>query len=138
LITPKSWQINASLIRDFSIDDKLTFRIKGGAGVTNKQGSHLFSLLFNGSAATSSSYNDNYQLQIGPQLQWLYSGEIHRVMASYEYSDDPNAANKNRQVAQIEWSYLLSNDWQLRAKLAERKQDSLEQKTTQLTLLHYF
>ncbi|WP_369920737.1 DUF4105 domain-containing protein [Marinomonas polaris] len=142
LVIPKSWQINASLVRDFVIDDALVFRLKGGAGVTEKVSNHLFSVLINGSASASDKYQDTYQqkykVQVGPQLQWLYSGDIHCLMASYEYLDDVDHHAKSLEIGKIEWSYLVDSDWQVRAKLEQQKQDGLKQNTTQLSLLHYF
>ncbi|UTW00638.1 DUF4105 domain-containing protein [Marinomonas rhizomae] len=142
LVTPKSWQINASLVRDFVIEDALVFRLKGGAGVTEKLSNHLFSILINGSASASKKYQDIYQkkykVQVGPQLQWLYSGDTHRLMVSYEYFDDIDHHAKSLEIGKIEWSYLIDIDWQVRAKLQQQKQDDLKQNTAQLSLLHYF
>ncbi|NLQ16809.1 DUF4105 domain-containing protein [Marinomonas sp. M1K-6] len=142
LVTPKSWQINGSLIRDFVVDDALVFRLKGGAGMTEKVSNHLFTLLINGSASVGDQYQESYQqkyrLQFGPQLQWLYSGDTHRVMASYEYLDDVDQHAATLKVAKIEWSYLVDPDWQIRVKLEQQKQDSMKQNTSQVSLLHYF
>jgi hypothetical protein len=142
LITPKSWQINASLVRDFVIDDAMVFRLKGGAGVTEKVSNHLFTLLINGSASASDKYQDTYRqkykVQVGPQLQWLYSGETHRLMASYEYLDDIDHHEKTLKIGKIEWSYLVDPDWQVRIKLEQKKQDNLKQNIAQVSLLHYF
>ncbi|QUX91089.1 hypothetical protein CYL31_06545 [Marinomonas sp. A3A] len=142
LVTPKSWQINASLVRDFVIDDAMVFRLKGGAGVTEKVSNHLFTLLINGSASASDKYQDTYRqkykVQVGPQLQWLYSGETHRLMASYEYLDDIDHHEKTLKIAKIEWSYLVDPDWQVRIKLEQKKQDNLKQNIAQVSLLHYF
>jgi hypothetical protein len=142
LVTPKSWQINASLVRDFVIDDAMVFRLKGGAGVTEKVSNHLFTLLINGSASASDKYQDTYRqkykVQVGPQLQWLYSGETHRLMASYEYLDDIDHHEKTLKIGKIEWSYLVDPDWQVRIKLEQQKQDSLNQNIAQVSLLHYF
>lgn len=142
LVTPKSWQINASLVRDFVIDDAMVFRLKGGAGVTEKVSNHLFTLLINGSASASDKYQDTYRqkykVQVGPQLQWLYSGETHRLMASYEYLDDIDHHEKTLKIGKIEWSYLVDPDWQVRIKLEQKKQDNLKQNIAQVSLLHYF
>ncbi|WP_219704273.1 DUF4105 domain-containing protein [Marinomonas lutimaris] len=142
LVTPKSWQINASLVRDFAIDDAMVFRLKGGAGVTEKVSNHLFTLLINGSASASDKYQDTYRqkykVQVGPQLQWLYSGETHRLMASYEYLDDIDHHEKTLKIGKIEWSYLVDPDWQVRIKLEQKKQDNLKQNIAQVSLLHYF
>lgn len=142
LVTPKSWQVNASLVRDFVIDDALVFRLKGGAGVTHQVSNNLFSVLVNGSASTSRHYENTYQqkykIQLGPQLQWLYSGDAHRFMASYEFLDDIDHHDKSLEIGKIEWSYLMDVDWQVRAKLEQQKQDDLKQNTVQLSLLHYF
>lgn len=142
LVTPKSWQINASLVRDFVIDDAMVFRLKGGAGVTEKVLNHLFTLLINGSASASDKYQDTYRqkykVQVGPQLQWLYSGETHRLMASYEYLDDIDHHEKILKIGKIEWSYLVDPDWQVRIKLEQKKQDNLKQNIAQVSLLHYF
>ncbi|MBD5771249.1 Lnb N-terminal periplasmic domain-containing protein [Marinomonas colpomeniae] len=142
LVTPKSWQINASFIRDSAIDDSLVFRLKGGAGITEKLGNNLFSILVNGSASVGEGYEDFYQrkykVQVGPQLQWLYSGETHRLMASYEYLDDINESKANYQVAELEWAYLINKDWQARVKVAQEKLDSIDENTVQFSLLHYF
>ena len=138
LVTPKSWQVNAALVRDFTIEDKLAFRIKGGAGITEQWGEHMFSALFNGRGSLNKAYERDYRVQLGPQLQWLYAGDVHRVMASYEYLIDVDQHKGDLQVAQLEWAYLLNKDWQIRSGIARQKQDELSQNITKLTLLHYF
>lgn len=138
LVTPKSWQVNASLVRDFTIEDRVAFRIRGGAGVTEQTGNHMFSALFNGRVSLNKAYQDDYRVQLGPQLQWLYAGETHRLMASYEFLFDINEHQADLQIAELEWAYLLNKDWQLRTGIAHQKQDELSQDVTKLTLLHYF
>ncbi|MCB5161013.1 DUF4105 domain-containing protein [Marinomonas algarum] len=142
LSTPKSWQVNLSFVRDSAIDDAMVFRLKGGAGITEQVGNHLFSALLNGRASLNSDYQDlydrSYKLQVGPQLQWLYSGDTHRIMASYQYLDDVNEHKANEHITELEWAYLLHPDWQVRTKVAQEKRDSREENTVQISLLHYF
>jgi hypothetical protein len=59
-------------------------------------------------------------------------------MASYEYLDDIDHHEKTLKIGKIEWSYLVDPDWQVRIKLEQQKQDSLNQNIAQVSLLHYF
>ncbi|GAB3477402.1 Lnb N-terminal periplasmic domain-containing protein [Marinomonas epiphytica] len=138
LITPKSWQVNASLTRDFVLDDKLVFRIKGGAGVTYKIGKNLFTMMGNARASASGDYDKGYQIQLGPQLQWLYSGNTHRILTSYQYLGDINKHRNELTISSIEWAMKLNSDWQIRTGYEHQKQSSLSEETSKLTLVHYF
>ena len=138
LVTPKSWQINASLLRDYTIDDELVFRLKGGAGVTQQFGQSMFAVLLNGSASAEENYQDGYRLEVGPELRWLWYGERNNFQLDFEYLGDINLHNAERRTVNAVWAHQLAPDWQVRLSTSHSWYEAKSWNDTSVQLLHYF
>lgn len=138
LVTPKSWQINASLLRDSTIDDDLVFRLKGGAGVTQSFGQSLFAILLNGSASVEDSYHHGYRLEAGPELSWLWYGEQNNLQLGFEYLTDINLHNAERRVVNGVWAHQLTSDWQFRLSASHSWYEAQRWNDLSVQLLYYF
>jgi hypothetical protein len=138
LVTPKSWQVNASLLRDHTIDDELVFRLKGGAGVTQEVGQSMFSVLLNGSGSVEDDYQDGYRLEAGPEFKWLWYGEQNNLQLGFEYLTDINLHNAERRTLNGVWAHQLAPDWQMRLSTSHSWYEAKSWNDTSIQLLHYF
>ncbi|MBM6549566.1 DUF4105 domain-containing protein [Marinomonas ostreistagni] len=122
LMLPKSWHINASLLRDIALDDELVFRLHGGAGVTQRIGDNsLLAGFWNGRASLDDEYKDGYQLATGPEIKWLASFEQINLSLSYQYLEDVNRHDGERQEAQFGVAHTFAQDWQWRLEAGHTK-----------------
>ncbi|WP_425642881.1 DUF4105 domain-containing protein [Marinomonas gallaica] len=139
LMLPKSWHVNASLIRDITLEDNLVFRLKGGAGVTQQIGQNsLLAFFWNGSASADNDYHDGYQLETGPQIKWIWNGDVSNLSSSYQYLFDVNRHNAERQEVKVDYSHTIAKGWQWRAGGQYSKTRDDEWGVTQLSVFHYF
>lgn len=139
LMTPKSWHINASLLRDEVYEDSLLFRLHGGAGVTTRLSSNsLFTGFWNSRASVDSLLDKGYLLQSGPEFKWLWNGEKSNVTASYQYLVDVNKLASDRHEATFALSHELAKDWQWRFSNKYTHAESGSWNSVQLSLFRYF
>lgn len=139
LMMPKSWHINASLIRDVAYDDDLLFRLHGGAGVTTRLSPNvLVGGFLNGRASIDSELDKGYLLQSGPQLKWLWNGNKSNALASYQYLLDLSSFDTERHEAILAYSYDWAKDWQWRIENHYTRTNADSWNSIQFTLFHYF
>ena len=138
LMTPKSWHVNASFLRDITVDDELVFRLQGGAGITLPFGRSLLAGFWNASASLDDVYNDGYVAETGPAVKWLWNGEKANVMAEYQYWLDVNEHNAERQNVELALSYEFIRDWQWRVELNHTKNQQDEWDSAKVSLLRFF
>ncbi|CUB02570.1 Domain of unknown function (DUF4105) [Marinomonas fungiae] len=139
LMTPKSWHINASLLRDAVYDDNLLFRFHGGAGVTARWSENsLLSGFWNGRLSVDSDLAKGYLVQSGPELKWLWNGDRANVSASYQFLIDLNKFDSERHEAALSISYDFAKDWQWRLSNEYIHAQSDEWNSIQLSLFRYF
>lgn len=139
LMLPKSWHINASLMRDITLEDELVFRLQGGAGVTAPiDGLGLVGAFWNASASVDDEYDDQYRLETGPQLKWVATLNETNVALSYQYFTDVNRHHGWRQDASVGIAHDLAQDWQWRVTGTHTKVRQAEWGTLKAALNYYF
>ena len=139
LMLPKSWHINASLLRDITLDDELVFRLRGGAGVTTRIGdASLLAAFWNGAASLDDEYNKGYQLQTGPELKWVASLADTNVALSYQYLNDINQHHGWRENTQLGVARDINDRWQWRLEGEYIKVSNDEWAAVTGTMNYYF
>ncbi|SBS26834.1 hypothetical protein MAQ5080_00633 [Marinomonas aquimarina] len=139
LMLPKSWHINASLLRDIALEDALVFRLHGGAGVTKRIGENsLLAAFWNGRVSLKDEYKGGYQLATGPEIKWLSSFEQTNLSLSYQYLEDVNRHDGERQEVQFGVARAFAEDWQWRLEAGHTKVSGGEWSDVKGSLNYYF
>ncbi len=138
LMTPKSWHVNASFLRDITMGDELVFRLQGGAGVTWPMGQSLLGAFWNGSASVDDVYDKGYQVETGPGVKWLWTGEKTNFMARYQYWWDVDQHNSTQQEAELAVANEFARDWQWRLSVGHVRTEEDDWELAKVSLLHFF
>jgi len=139
LMTPKSWHINVSLLRDVLYQDELIYRAHGGAGITKQFTSHsLLAGFLNGRLSLDNDFDKGYVMEAGPELKWVWNREKTSMLASYQYLINPNKHDSARQEASVGLSYQFAKDWQWRASYQYLEIDHKYEAISQLSTFYYF
>ncbi|TDO98824.1 DUF4105 domain-containing protein [Marinomonas balearica] len=138
LMTPKSWKVNASLVRDIRQSDELVFNLQGGVGATYAFDTGLVAFFLNASTSIDDVYKQGYLAEVGPEVRWVTQGEMASFYTGYQlWSDTKNLGDMTHNIS-LGVGLKVNDDVQIRGETHFTKSDHDEWLNGHLSLMYYF
>lgn len=138
LLTPKAWQVTVGLARPLFAEQYLSPTLSGGYGISYNGLGGNWSVLLQGQSYFHSHLNKGRHLAAGPQINYLLQAEKSNLLLSYQKLFGVGEQTVDHQKVALDYSYLLTSQWQARLSLNHHKIDQSNKKQIAFSLLYYY